>query len=325
MDHRDDEVGTVTHGATTVVSVDLDDTPCYHAIHGLPPPDPSANALVLERCLPRFLELFERTNVRATFFVVGRDLERDLAHRGEGARLLQRALADGHELANHTHTHAYELVRWPIERIADDIRRCDAVLRSLGADPKGFRAPGYTHDRALLQLVAQLGYAYDSSALPSPAYYVAKLLALLAMRMHGRRSASLAWGARSFFGRASPSRPVGFGLWRVPVGVTPWLRLPFVGTALLSGPAWLSWWLRRAATRVRYLHLELHGLDLADPGVGSSSGDGFSPELVAIQPELGIPLELRAARLRAVLTARGGATTIASAIDSWSSRDVQPW
>ena len=46
--------------------------------------------IVLERCLPRFLDLFSELSVRATFFVIGRDLERDLKAEGRGAALLNK-------------------------------------------------------------------------------------------------------------------------------------------------------------------------------------------------------------------------------------------
>ena len=59
---------------STLLSVDLDDVGCYHSIHGLSKPPDSAAGLVLETCLPRFLELFAALGVTATFFIIGRDL-----------------------------------------------------------------------------------------------------------------------------------------------------------------------------------------------------------------------------------------------------------
>ena len=141
--------------ATTLVSVDLDDLVCYHAIHGLPPPSDEQRGLVLERCLPRFLELFDELGVRATFFVIGRDLERDLKSGGAGAKLLQQALRAGHELANHSYAHSYDLVTKSSHEIFEDILRCDVLLRSIGARPQGFRAPGYTHDRNVVDLAVR--------------------------------------------------------------------------------------------------------------------------------------------------------------------------
>ena len=292
---------------STIVSVDLDDLACYHAIHGLPAPAPASAGVVLERCLPHFLELFEELGVRATFFVIGRDLQRDLAAGGHGAALLRKALAAGHELGNHSYAHAYDMVTWTPAAIYDDLRRCDVLLRGLGARPVGFRAPGYTHDSLLLQQVAALGYRYDASLLPSPSYFAGKLAVIGWMAVRGEKSGSLARGWRSFVGPTRPHFMADCGLWEVPVSVSPVLRLPMVGTFVIGGRALL---LREAETRP-YLHLELHGIDLADPET-----DGYDPRLRKRQPELRVPLKLRLDRLRRLLTARGTGTSIGGAFAS---------
>ena len=293
---------------STIVSVDLDDLACYHAIHGLAAPDPSHAGVVLERCLPRFLALFDELGVRATFFVVGRDLQRDLAAGGRGAALLRQALAAGHELGNHSFAHAYDLVRWAPEAVYADLRACDVLLRGLGARPLGFRAPGYTHDAMLLQQVAALGYRYDSSLLPSPIYYAAKLAMIGWMAVRGVPSQSQARGWQSFLGPTRPHYMASCGLWEVPVSVSPVLRLPMVGTFVLGKRSVL---LRREAEACRSLHLELHGIDLAD-----ADADGYDPALRRRQPELREPLAQRLARLRGLLTARGGASSIGGAFGS---------
>lgn len=293
---------------STIVSVDLDDLACYHAIHGLAPPDPARAGVVLERCLPRFLELFAELNVRATFFVIGRDLQRDLAAGGRGAALLRQALAAGHELGNHSFSHAYDLVSWSPAAVYADLRACDVLLRGLGARPTGFRAPGYTHDAMLLQQVAALGYRYDSSLLPSPIYYAAKLAMIGWMAMRGEPSRAHARGWQSFLGPTRPHYMADCGLWEVPVSVSPVLRLPMIGTFVLGKGGRL---LRREAEARRYLHLELHGIDLAD-----AEADGYDAALRKRQPELRGSLQERLARLRALLTARGGATSIGGAFAS---------
>jgi peptidoglycan-N-acetylglucosamine deacetylase len=297
----------------TLVSVDLDDVACYHDIHGIEAPDRSMRTLVLERCVPRFLDLFGELGVRATFFVVGRDLERDLADAGRGADVLQRALAQGHELANHSHAHAYELVTWSREAMAADLRTCDVALRELGAEPVGFRAPGYTHDDVLLAEVARLGYRYDSSALPSPPYYAAKLGALALYALMRRPSRSLVRGARSFTGPMLPHRRG--DLWELPMSVTPRLRLPLIGTTLLCTPGPVARRLGAAARRASYFHLELHALDLAD-----GERDGYAPELRRRQPELRMPLEVKRRRLRALLQDRGPTTRLRDLAANLASR-----
>jgi peptidoglycan/xylan/chitin deacetylase (PgdA/CDA1 family) len=299
---------------STLISLDLDDLSAYQAIHGLEPgPEPRVG-LALERWLPRFLDVFAKLEVRATIFVIGSDLERDMQTHGRGAAVLRRALAEGHELANHSHAHAYDFHTWPSERIAEDLRRCDSLLRELGARPKGFRAPGYTHDRTMLMQAAALGYAYDSSLLPSPTYYLGKLGVLGLRRLRGRTSASQTGGARSFLGPTTVHYLAEIGLWEVPISVSRTLRLPLIGTFLLGDSAPLlgklqAEALRREAAQTRHLHLELHAIDLADPET-----DELDKTLIEYQRELATPLERRLARLVALLEARGGGVPIARAL-----------
>lgn len=301
---------------STIVSLDLDDLPCYYAIHGLGPAPEQAAGVVWEAWLPRFLELFAELDVRATIFVIGRDLERDLA-RGRDSRaaaVLARALAEGHELANHSHAHAYDLHHHAPADIAADLRRCDALLRKVGARPIGFRAPGYTHSRELLLQVSALGYAYDSSVLPSPTYYLAKRGVLALRRLRGRASASQRDGARSFVGPTAVHYLPELGLWEMPISVSAALRLPMTGTFLLGDrPPMMTRLqgeaLRREAAARRHLHLELHAIDLAD-----ADADGLDPKLVRAQRELATPLERRRERLAKLFEQRGGGVSIARAM-----------
>jgi hypothetical protein len=285
----------------TLVSVDLDGPGCYHAIHGLSGPDGSASGAVLRRTVPRMLDVLESAGSRATFFVIGRDVEEDRAAGGAGAEVLRRAAALGHELANHGYAHAYDLVRWSREEQLEDLRRCDALLRELGARPEGFRAPGYTHDAHLLAVVRELGYRYDSSALPSPTYWIAKAAAIASLALRGRRSASLLRGVGSFLGPRGPHTRSDAGLVELPMTTSPLLRVPVIGTTLICGPAPLRGWLRGVVGRRPYVHLELHAIDLAD-----AAADGWDPRLVAQRPELRTPVAERAKRLREFLLSRGG-------------------
>jgi hypothetical protein len=285
----------------TLVSVDLDGPGCYHEIHGLPGPDGSVSAAVLRRTVPRILEVLESARSRATFFVIGRDVEEDRASGGAGAEVLRRAAAHGHELGNHGYAHAYDLVTWSPEEQLEDLRRCDAILRDLGAQPEGFRAPGYTHDARLLTVVRELGYRYDSSALPSPTYWVAKAAVIASLALRGRRSGSLLRGVASFLGPRGPHRRSDTGLVELPMTTSPLLRVPVIGTTLVCGPAPLRAWLRTVAGRGPHVHLELHAIDLAD-----AATDGWDPRLVAQRPELRIPVAERANRLREFLLSRGG-------------------
>jgi len=289
--------------ATAAVSVDLDPLGCYWRIHALPgDPPPEARRVVLRRCLPRFAELFARAGVRATLFVVGQDLDGD----PEARALLASLAADGHELANHSFSHPYDLCRRGAAEIAGEIDRAhDAIGAVAGGGPVGFRAPGYEISAPVLDHLCARAYRYDSSAFPSPAYYGAKAAVMAAMRVVGRPSGSFLGSPRVLLAPRSPYRPAAgapyargaLPIVELPMAVTPRLGLPVIGTSLITAPAWLRRRLVAAAARGRGLfNLELHGIDLAD-----AEADGIPAALVARQPDLRRPLAAKRAALEATL------------------------
>jgi peptidoglycan/xylan/chitin deacetylase (PgdA/CDA1 family) len=293
-----------TAARTVSVSVDLDPIECYWRIHALPgAPPPGARFAILRRCLPRFAELFARHGARATFFVVARDLEEDV----EGARLLAELARDGHELASHTYSHPYDLVRLPSDAIVSEIDRAHALVGACaGHAPLGFRAPGYAVSAEVIDLLRARQYRYDSSAFPSLAYYGAKAAVMGAMRAVGRKSASVLDTPRVLAAPRAPYRPAAGSPYRkgeldiveLPMAVTPLARLPVIGTSLVTAPAWLRRHLVKAALRAPFFNLELHGIDLAD-----AEADEIPPALIAKQPDLRRPLAHKLAALDETLAA----------------------
>jgi peptidoglycan-N-acetylglucosamine deacetylase len=85
----------------------------------------------------RVLEVLEREAVPATFFMVGRHVER---HRANALAVAQA----GHEIGNHTYSHI-KLHRVGPRRAAEEIRRGHEIIAEItGAIPRSFRAPhGY--------------------------------------------------------------------------------------------------------------------------------------------------------------------------------------
>jgi peptidoglycan-N-acetylglucosamine deacetylase len=85
----------------------------------------------------RVLEVLDREAVPATFFMVGKHVER---HR-ETARAVARA---GHEIGNHTYSHQ-KLHRVGPRRVVEEIRRGhETIAEVTGVAPRSFRAPhGY--------------------------------------------------------------------------------------------------------------------------------------------------------------------------------------
>lgn len=281
------------------VSVDLDEVPCYHAIHGLPRPTDDSAQAVYTRAVPRLGELFTSLGIPATFFVIGRDLEAS----GVRSAVLDLSRA-GHELGNHSHGHRYDLVRLSADVMREEVRAAsDALSGVLGQRPVGFRAPGYTITDALFDVLVEEGFAYDSSVFPCPAYYGAKTGAIGLIAARGRSSRSIVdlptvllspadpyFPARPYWRRAA----LGTSIVELPIGVTRGARLPFIGTTLsLLGPA-LSRLLARQMVGRPLVNLELHGLDLLDVADGLSA-------LAPHQHDLRVPVPRKAAALRAVV------------------------
>lgn len=281
------------------VSVDLDEVPEYHRIHGLEPPgvaDRAAHA-VYDRGLAR-LDAFARAEgIPVTLFAIGRDLAR------EPNAAAVRAFAErGHAVESHSLDHRYDLVRLGRDAIAAQVEEgARAVERAAGVRPTGFRAPGYTVSDALFDALEEAGVAFDSSVFPCPAYYAAKAFALGLLRVRGRESASVLDTPRVVAAPARPYRP-GRPWYRrgkrsfveLPIQVTPGVRLPVIGTAIaLAGPTGARL-LARACAGEPLVNLELHGMDFLD------ASDGLGA-LATRQPELRVPLARRFDALAAAI------------------------
>jgi peptidoglycan/xylan/chitin deacetylase (PgdA/CDA1 family) len=284
------------------ISIDLDAIACYYRIHGLGAAPAELDHVVFERALPRAAELLARRGVRATWFVVGRDAEHDA-----NARRLKELVAAGHELANHSYSHPYELARLSPDAVEREVAGCDRVLRAIaGAPLRGFRAPGYDVSPAMLDALARHGYRYDSSIFPAPGYYAAKATVMAALAIARRPSGAVMVDPRTLAAPADPYRPAMDAPWRrgqaplveLPIAVTPWTRVPAIGTTLLVAPRALRDRVIAAMAGRSVFNLELHGIDFVD-----AERDGIPGELVERQPDLRLPVETKLERFEEVLEA----------------------
>lgn len=94
--------------------------------------------------------------IRATFFILGWVAQR---HPGL-VRAIQRR---GHEIA--AHGYAHELAgHQDHQALLDDIRRCKRLLEDITAEPvQGYRSPSFSITPALMEILAESGFQYDSS------------------------------------------------------------------------------------------------------------------------------------------------------------------
>lgn len=292
------------------ISIDLDGIACYYRIHGLGPSPAELEHVILARALPRAAALFAGKGVHVTWFVIGRDADGDAALPDRAARTANaQSLATlskaGDELGNHSYSHRYELARLSAREAEAEISGCDRVLRAIaGTPPRGFRAPGYDVSPAMLDVLARLGYRYDSSIFPAPGYYAAKVAVMAALQLRRKPSGAVLTDPRALAAPAEPYRPSMTSPWRrgqaplveLPVAVTPWTRLPAIGTSLLLAPAWARTRLVSAMARRTFFNLELHGIDFAD-----AEDDGIPGELVMRQPDLRVPIADKLERLDRLL------------------------
>jgi peptidoglycan-N-acetylglucosamine deacetylase len=285
------------------ITVDLDEIPNYYAIHGLlPPAGPGRNA-VYDIALDR-LDAFARAHeLPLTLFAVAADMARP-----ENAARLRRSAASGHEIGNHSLDHLYDLTRQSRDEMVRQVDAASVVLEgATGQRPAGFRAPGYTVNQELLDVLVECGVAYDSSVFPCPGYYLAKAAALSAIRLRGRRSHSILDTPKVL---GAPMRPYrmgrpywrrGTGLLELPIQVTRYGRLPFFGTTLTAAGPDRARFLTRLVLGEPLVNIELHGIDVLD------ANDG----LEALRPhqlDVRLPLERKLAALSAVVESlrRGG-------------------
>jgi peptidoglycan/xylan/chitin deacetylase (PgdA/CDA1 family) len=209
------------------ISLDLDDLWTYLRTHG--DPGWTSRPSFLDSFVPMVLDVLDEEQVTLTFFVVGADAAAP-RHR----RLL-RAIADrGHEIGNHSFEHEPWLQRYGRPRLeAEIVRTQEAIADATGTRPRGFRGPGYSWSATLLELLADHGFLYDASTLPTyigplaRAYYFwsAKLPAEERARRHALFG-TLRDGlmpVRAYRWQLADGRT----LLEIPVTTLPGLKLPF--------------------------------------------------------------------------------------------------
>lgn len=83
---------------------------------------------------PALLDLFDKYQARATFFLIGRNVRLF-------PELTREIAARGHTIGNHTETHPSLAFMHP-RRIADQLARCDQAIESaIGRRPRWMRPP----------------------------------------------------------------------------------------------------------------------------------------------------------------------------------------
>ena len=127
---------------------------------------------------PALLDVFDRHEVKATFFVKG-------ALADERPDVIREIVARGHSVANHSHTHPSGTFWCALpSQVRSEIMQCNETLETLtGARPRWFRAPvghknPFVHpvlERERMQLIGWTSRGYDA-VWTDPARILSRLL-----------------------------------------------------------------------------------------------------------------------------------------------------
>ena len=110
------------------------------------------------RGVPRILELLSRHSLPATFFVPGHTAER---HPG----LVERLLADGHEVGHHGYLHLRSDLIAADEQRREIERGLDALEHAGAPRPSGYRSTSWELTPETFALLIEHEFAYDSSCM----------------------------------------------------------------------------------------------------------------------------------------------------------------
>lgn len=74
---------------------------------------------------PKFLDILKENNIKATFFCIGRQIEKY-------PETFQRIIAEGHSVGNHTYSHSNNTGFLSTLKMVEEIKQCDEVMLKIG-------------------------------------------------------------------------------------------------------------------------------------------------------------------------------------------------
>lgn len=267
------------------VHIDIDNLWIYEREYGSK--SSLAPEYIFEQALPLMLELFSTHGVKATFFLVAKDLQFQACRD-----FCSLAIERGHEIANHTYTHPSNLHRLSkSEKEFEIMKAHDLISAVTNRAVTGFRAPGYYLDRDIIEILVANGYQYDSSVLPSPinclmSFYVSWKSGRALDKAFGRKRYALA--SRKISRIQSKINREKF-LLELPIHTLPLLRFPTHSTMIYLLGSWycdlVSYVLRNSNPNSIYL---FHAIDMVD----CLPGDSLASKVLPLQIPLARRIEI---------------------------------
>jgi polysaccharide deacetylase family protein (PEP-CTERM system associated) len=146
--------------ACAAVSIDVEDWFHVHNLEAVVTRDTwDERELRVERNTERMLELMAERGARCTCFVLGW-----VAEKCPG--LIRRIAAAGHEIATQGYGHELLYTLSPAA-FREDVKRGIGLVEAAGGQKiRGYRAPSFSITEWALDILQELGLAYDSSVFP---------------------------------------------------------------------------------------------------------------------------------------------------------------
>jgi len=219
--------------------------------------------------LENFIRFLEPFGIKATLFMVGEDVKRP-----QSISCLRDVATQGHEIANHTLTHAQGFRFLSPEEKEAEIAGMEEVCEEVtGKRPVGFRSPGWNISDDTLEILKRRGYLYDSSLFPSSINPLLKFLHWRSMNGRSRDERTTLGLLRYMLAPARPYRTSenrlggrgDGGVVEFPITVAPAVRLPFFATFLLAtGLALFKACYLTLKALKRPIHYQFHLSDFVD-------------------------------------------------------------
>ena len=190
--------------------------------------------IAYQKALPHLLGLLDKHNIKATFFIIGKDA---LANKG----IIKKLSSEGHEIANHTMNHKKQFVNMAKKEKEYEISSAEKILEGItGKRVVGFRAPGGTIDNEIMGILRKRKYLYDTSLNNSLFYYFAKIFYKIFMLKNKEYITTQKF--KIYFSPAEPYHPHPKYFWKncnkkdffeFPISKAKIIDIPFVSAILL--------------------------------------------------------------------------------------------
>lgn len=186
------------------ITIDLEDWFQVENLRSLFPLETWRTELVrFQEPLNKLLNLFDKYQIKATFFVLGWIAERY-------PEIIKELYERGHEIASHGMTHRLNSQLECNEIKAELVQSKELLERIINDEVIGYRAPSFTISDSVIKCLQEVGYKYDSSYFPFKLH-----------KKYGRISLETVKKAKS----------KGFREFSIPMGSLMKMNIPYAGGA----------------------------------------------------------------------------------------------